>query len=228
MMLINLISLDQERGSLMENELLNTFDKVAEEYFANANSIHGLGSNSNKLLSACSDLINKTLSLTDKEIIYTSGNIENNNLCIQGYLSIFNSQKHILVENGIDENIVLILKELNIPYNYFDSYDESLLKNNTALICLKSDITKELPKNIKTYCHISNIDIKNINKYDFIGIDGYEEFNISGIGCLIKNKDINLIPLIHGGKSTTKYRSGTPCNELIAVLAKAIKIKYSK
>ena len=37
---------------------------------------------------------------------------------------------------------------------------------------------------------------------------------------------IELEPIIHGGKSTTKYRSGTPDAPLIASLAKALRLSY--
>ena len=40
-------------------------------------------------------------------------------------------------------------------------------------------------------------------------------FGIKGVGGLIKKEKINLTPLIHGGKSTTIYRSGTPQTGLI-------------
>ena len=45
-----------------------------------------------------------------------------------------------------------------------------------------------------------------------------------GIGCLIKKRGIELTPLIHGGKSQTIYRSGTPCVSLYASFAKALRL----
>jgi cysteine desulfurase len=52
-------------------------------------------------------------------------------------------------------------------------------------------------------------------------------YGIKGIGLLVKKENIDLIPLIHGGKSTTKYRSGTPPLALIASFSKALRLATS-
>ena len=45
-----------------------------------------------------------------------------------------------------------------------------------------------------------------------------------GCGVLLKKQGIELEPLIHGGRSTTSYRSGTPDLPLIAATAKALEL----
>ena len=47
---------------------------------------------------------------------------------------------------------------------------------------------------------------------------------MKGIGALIKKENIVIEPLIHGGKSTTKDRSGTPATPLIVSMAKALRL----
>ena len=49
---------------------------------------------------------------------------------------------------------------------------------------------------------------------------------MKGIGCLIKKEGLVIEPLIHGGKSTTIFRSGTPATPLIASFAKALRLVY--
>ena len=49
---------------------------------------------------------------------------------------------------------------------------------------------------------------------------------MKGVGCLIKKENIIIEPLIHGGKSTTIFRSGTPATPLIASMAKALRLAY--
>ena len=49
---------------------------------------------------------------------------------------------------------------------------------------------------------------------------------MKGIGALIKKENIVIEPLIHGGKSTTKDRSGTPATALIVSMAKALRLAY--
>ena len=49
---------------------------------------------------------------------------------------------------------------------------------------------------------------------------------MKGIGALIKKDKLIIEPLIHGGKSTTVFRSGTPATPLIASFAKALRLMY--
>ena len=65
------------------------------------------------------------------------------------------------------------------------------------------------------------IDLENI---DLISFSAHKFFGMKGVGILIKKTGINLEPLIHGGKSTTKYRSGTPFLPLIVSTSKALRI----
>ena len=51
-------------------------------------------------------------------------------------------------------------------------------------------------------------------------------YGMKGIGCLIKKDKLNISPLIHGGKSTTAFRSGTPATPLIVSFAKALRLVY--
>lgn len=81
----------------------------------------------------------------------------------------------------------------------------------------------------KKYSHIDisgNHDLLNtdLNNYDFITL----EDEIPFFGVLIKKKNIELVPLIHGGKSTTKYRSGTAPTPLIVAMSKLLKEQYKK
>ena len=57
-----------------------------------------------------------------------------------------------------------------------------------------------------------------------ISFSAHKFFGIKGIGCLIKNKNLVIEPLIHGGKSTTSYRSGTPALPLIVSISKALRL----
>ncbi|NLA33272.1 MAG: cysteine desulfurase [Tenericutes bacterium] len=65
------------------------------------------------------------------------------------------------------------------------------------------------------------INLKNI---DLFSCSGHKFYGLKGIGLLIKKKHINLTPLIHGGKSTTVYRSGTPALGLIVSIAKSLRL----
>ena len=49
---------------------------------------------------------------------------------------------------------------------------------------------------------------------------------MKGVGALLKNKNLEIEPIIYGGKSTTIYRSGTPATALIVSMSKALRLVY--
>lgn len=65
------------------------------------------------------------------------------------------------------------------------------------------------------------IDLTDI---DLASFSAHKIYGIKGIGLLYKKENVSLELLIHGGKSTTAYRSGTPATALIVSLAKAIRL----
>ena len=87
-------------------------------------------------------------------------------------------------------------------------------------------------KNNLTFFHVDgtqaigkiNVDIKDIDLYTF---SAHKFYGLKGIAALIKKKNINITPLIHGGKSQTEFRSGTPTIALMASLSKALKLAYT-
>ena len=64
----------------------------------------------------------------------------------------------------------------------------------------------------------------NFDNIDLASFSAHKFYGLKGIGCLIKKEKIQLEPLIHGGKSTTVYRSGTPALPLIVSLSKALRL----
>ena len=43
-----------------------------------------------------------------------------------------------------------------------------------------------------------------------MSLTAHKFYGLNGIGLLLKRRNLALEPLIHGGESTTIYRSGTP------------------
>lgn len=51
-----------------------------------------------------------------------------------------------------------------------------------------------------------------------MSLTAHKFYGLNGIGLLLKRRRLALEPLIHGGESTTIYRSGTPTVALAASL----------
>lgn len=65
-------------------EVLQSFSKVASDYFGNPSSLHGLGMQAERLLTQAREQMAHLLGVKSTEIIFTSGGTEGNNLAIKG------------------------------------------------------------------------------------------------------------------------------------------------
>lgn len=189
----------------MKEDILNSYDKVSLDFVGNSNSLHKLGLNSKKLEDAAGKQILDVLGLKDYEVIYTSGNAESFTTLVS------NLKGNVWTDN---ESFRDICDEMKV------SVSED--KDNVYLV---STLNEE-----NCFGRFNHIDIKlvneykNLNKFDFITL----EDEIPFFGVLIKRKGIEIEPIIHGGKSSTKYRSGTAATPLIVSFSKLIKLKYKK
>ena len=57
-----------------------------------------------------------------------------------------------------------------------------------------------------------------------MSLTAHKFYGLNGIGLLLKRRNLALEPLIHGGESTTIYRSGTPTVALASSLACALEL----
>ena len=187
-------------------------------------------------------------------MIYTSGASESNNLAIKGIcLKYQNRGKHIittflehssvigplnyLIKMGFDVDFVKIKDDGCVDLEHL----KSLLRNDTILVSISmvdseiglrqsiQEIAKILEEYPKCYFHVDCTQAYGKIPVDLTGVDlasmsAHKIYGLKGIGLLIKRENISIEPLIHGGKSTTVYRSGTPALPLIVSLMKALKL----
>ncbi|NMD70766.1 cysteine desulfurase [Bacillus sp. DNRA2] len=117
-----MIYLDNSATTKPYPEVVDSFAKVATEYFGNPSSLHQLGGTAEKLLSQARAQIAKLLQVKDTEILFTSGGTESNNLAIKGTALMFRGRgKHIItteVEHASVREAMEQLKELGFRITY--------------------------------------------------------------------------------------------------------------
>ena len=249
-----MIYLDYCATTPVDKRVLESFNKACLDYVGNPNSMHQLGVNNKKLIEQSTKQIADLLKVKENEIIYTSGSSESNNLAIKGIAYKYqNRGKHIITtvlehssvvspfafleQNGFEIDFVPLLEDGTVDLVAL----KELIREDTILvsICAVNSevgiiqpieqiamIVKEHPKCFfhvdmtqsigKIYIPLENIDL--------VSFSGHKIFGLKGVGALIKKEKIILEPLIHGGKSTTHFRSGTPATPLIVSLAKALRL----
>ncbi len=145
-----------------------------------------------------------------------------------------------LQKEGFDVDFVKILEDGKIDLENL----KSLIRNDTILVSIASvnseiglrqdintigKIVKE--KNPKCFFHVDMTQSIGKEKVSFENVDlasfsAHKFYGLKGVGVLVKKGKIEIEPLIHGGKSTTNYRSGTPFLPLIVSLSKALRLSY--
>ena len=251
-----MIYLDYSATTPVNNEVIETYAKVCREYIGNPNSLHSLGVKAKQLIDASSDQIANILGVKTSEIIYTSGASEANNMAIKGIcLKYQNRGKHIITtelehssvigplsylqNNGFEVDFVKLDEKGQVDLEDL----ERLMRDDTILVSICSvnsevgihqdlkKISEVVRKNPKTFFHSDVTQSIGKEKIDFNLVDlasmsCQKFYGMKGFGALIKREKIIIEPLIHGGKSTTVFRSGTPATPLIAAFAKALRLVY--
>lgn len=249
-----MIYLDYSATTPVNEEVLKVFNKVCLEYPGNSNSLHSLGIKSKELEDYATEKIAKLLKVKPSEIIYTSGSSESNNTAIKGVCNKYKNRGNHIITTNLEHSSVIaplnyltkegfIIDYVKIKDNGLVDIDnlKELLTDETILVSISivdseiglrqniNEIGKLLKEYPKCIFHVDctqgigkiNIDFTNI---DLASISAHKFYGLKGIGLLIKKENIVIEPLIHGGKSTTIYRSGTPPLPLIVSLMKALEL----
>lgn len=252
-----MIYLDYASNSPVDKEVLDLFYETTIKYYANPNSVHKLGLEAKQLLDNSTKNIAKNLNILEEEIIYTSGASESNNLAIKGVCERYkNRGKHIIISSLEHTSIIApatIMQELGFEVDLINVNNDGLIDINELKKLIREDTIlvsicsvdselgikqpiEEIGLLLKEYenCIFHSdasqaigkvkIDFTNV---DLVTIAPHKFYGLNGFGALIKKKNTNLKPLIHGGKSTTVYRSGTPVLANVVAFDKALDLAVS-
>ena len=234
-----------------DSDVLNYFCDICDNNYANPNSKHILGVKAHEIIDNATMIISNYLGIDDSEIIYTSGASEANNTVFKGVLD--GKRKHIITSSlehssvygplgylqkqGYKVSFAPLKKDGTVNISKLEEMitDDTLI---VSIVAVDSELGTRQPiekigKMLKKYPNVlfhSDItqcvgkDSISLKDVDLASFSGHKIFCFKGIGGLIKKSDIKLNPLIHGGKSVTKYRSGTPQTALIGSLGKAFSL----
>ena len=249
-----MVYLDYAATTPVDKRVLESFEKTCVEYMGNPNSLHSEGVKSKKLMEAAVSQVANLLNVHDNEVIFTSGATESNNLAITGVINKYKDRGKTIITTKLEHSSIIETVEYlerngyTIKYvklNEFGLVDidnlKELLNDDVVLVSIcevNSEIgiienVNEIGEILKEYPRIvfhvdgtgaigkKHIDLTNIDLYSF---SAHKIYGLKGVGCLIKKEHITLEPLIHGGKSQSIYRGGTPALPLIVSTSRALKL----
>jgi len=234
-----MVYLDYSATTKASLNVLDKFYEVESKYYANPNSNHKIGKEAKMEISNSIKSICDCFRIKEKELIFTSGASESNNTVLKGVMvnhiittklehsSIITPVGYLqtkgirvsfvkLDENGLvdidnlkelitDEETLVSIGAVNSETGIRQNIEEiGILLKKYSNVLFHSDITQIVGKD---EFDLSNIDLASFSMHKIFGF--------KGIGGLIKKEHVRFTPLIHGGKSTSIFRSGTPQTGLI-------------
>ena len=126
-----MIYLDYSATTPVLPEVLDSYNKVTNEYFGNPNSLHSLGIKSKDLLNSAVKQVSELLKIDASEFTFTSGATESNNIALIG-TSLANKKRgnHIIVsklEHPSIYSIVDYLVSIGFKVSYVNNTEEGVI-----------------------------------------------------------------------------------------------------
>jgi len=249
-----MIYLDYAANTPVEKEVLKNFLEITNKYIANPNSTHNLGRKAFNEIEKSSMHISSYFNIDKEGVIYTSGSSESNNLVIKGVTEKNSKLgKHIIISAlehssivapcnylatlGYEVSVLPITKDGIVDLEEL----KHIIRDDTILVSIcyvDSELgtiqpIKEIGNIVHEYPNcifhtdatqaVGKINV-DFSTCDFVTFAPHKFYGLNGFGVLLNINDKKIVPLIHGGKSTTIYRSGTPVVANVTALDKAIEI----
>lgn len=220
---------DSARQAMLENM----------DLLGNASSVHSFGREIRKKIEAARQKIAHALEIETKRVIFTSGATESNNLALKNFPgrviiseiehdSVFKVREDAIIvpvsETGIVklETLESLLKEDNSP-----ALVSIMAANNETGVIQPLTEVIQLARKYGAYVHSDAVQAIGKVKFpwemlDMVSISAHKLGGPTGIGCLVINPQLPLIPHMRGGGQERSYRAGTENLLGIAGMAAAV------
>ena len=253
-----MIYMDYAANTPVSEEVLASFIDATRKYPANPNSAHQSGREAHDRLLKATSHIAELMGVQPSELILTSGASEANNLAIKGIARAYREFGKHIISTGLEHSAVsgalTYLQSLGYEIDLLDilpdgtidmTHLRELLRQDTILVTIGyvdselgviqpiEDIGRILKDYPNCYFHtdatqaVGKIPV-NTENIDLMTFAPHKFFGLNGAGALIKKEGVILEPLIHGGMSTSLYRSGTPDLANAVALEEALAIAITK
>jgi cysteine desulfurase len=253
-----MIYLDYSANTPADPAVLEAFLRTEQTYIGNPNSNHPAGRAARAEMDRATAHIAALLGVGPDEIIYTSGASESNNLALKGIAQasrhigrhiISTALEHssvggtltALQQQGYEVDLVDMKRDGTVDLEHL----RELLRRDTVLVSVSAVDSElgtiqpiaEIAGILKGYpnCRLHVDATQAVGKTELIldGVDTmsvapHKFYGLNGSGLLLKKKDLVIEPQIHGGASTTIYRSGTPALALAVSIEKALELALTE
>ncbi|MCL2565159.1 MAG: cysteine desulfurase [Defluviitaleaceae bacterium] len=246
------IYFDQAASTKPLKEVLEVFNQISTDYYANPSALHIAGLEAERILRASAETISKLLHINSEEIYFTSGGTESNNLAINGMVKArVRTHCHIITLQSEHPSVTEVYKKLESEgfsvtwLNGLISPEEvyASLREDTALVSIAhvnnetghiydiETIAKKVKALSSAYFFADGVQgfgklpvsLKYVDGYSF---SGHKIGCIKGVGGLYLSSNCRIIPQILGGGQQRNIRSGTENTASVAALSKGAEIAF--
>lgn len=246
------VYLDNAATTPMAPEVIDEMTRVMRDVYGNPSSIHSWGREAKGVIEVARRTVGKLINAEPKEIIFTSGGTEADNMAIicavndLGCTRVITSEiEHHAVGHTVEhlDNAKIEYVRLSntglVDLNHLEDLLKTGEKTLVSLMYANNEIATLLPykevnrlcKEYGAYFHSDtvqamghyHIDVKELGA-DFITCAAHKFHGPKGVGFLYASKDLKVSPLIQGGAQERGMRGGTENISGIAGLAKALEI----
>jgi cysteine desulfurase len=231
-----LLYFDHNSTTPLDSRVADVLDRANREVFGNASSIHGAGQKARQMLEQARRGIARALGAHEREIVFTSGGTESNNLAIRGALT---AGRHAIT-GAIEHPSVLEpfrqweregVSVTYLPVSASGVVDAAAVANairpETALVSLMTannetgaiqpvEQVAEIVRARGILFHSDGVQAVgklpvNLGRMgvDLFSISGHKIYAPNGIGALYVRKGTRLKPLHLGGRHERGLRAGT-------------------
>jgi len=244
---------DHNASTPLHGEVLDEMMPYLQSNFANPSSVHQQGRLARQAIDRAREQVAALVNAHPSQVIFTSGGSEANNLAISGSVRgmglsrlMIAATEHPSVRDTAKQfESSLVLDELKVDSGgvidkdfFFDksnSFGQGLVSvmlanNETGVI----QNLNQIGKVAQSHGHVMHTDaVQAAGKIDvdfsalpvnLLTLSAHKIYGPKGIGALVFDKSIDLMPMIFGGGQERKRRSGTENVAAIAGFGKAAEL----
>ena len=228
---------DHSATTPIHPDVLSLINELNQDIYGNPSSIHATGRKAKHVVETARKQIAAAINCTSKEIIFTGGGSEANNLVL--WNMIYRNRKHVITSAIEHPAILAVLRQLEhlaithtiVPVNKYGCVNpediDSAIKDDTGLITIMlannevgtveplQDIAK-IAKKHNVLFHSDGvqvlgklpIDVQELG-VDMMSFSAHKFYGPKGVGALYIKEGIAMKPLIAGGTQEKSLRAGT-------------------
>lgn len=246
-----MLYLDYVATTPLNDEVRRTYEDLLKKYFANADSIHQLGVEVDRLMTKSRMKLAELLKVKENELIFTSGASEANNLALKGVCFQYqNRGKHIITTAVEHSSVYETCKQLEQDFGFRVTYLQSpiqlseleaalcpdtilvsimMVNNEIGTIHPIEAIHQCLKNHPNVFFHVDMVQALgkipvDLRLCDLASFSAHKLYGLKGSGLLYKSQRVTLKPQICGGQQEFGLRAGTSNACTNIVLAKTIRL----